>query len=77
MRSSEVVVLYPGSKVLVAFFRVDVVASVGPLVESSLDETFSSAVGAWSVRPSEVVANAEARGELGQRCLWRRQAAWK
>ena len=44
---------------MVAFFRVDVVASVGPFAKSGLNEAFGFAVGAWSVRASEVVADAE------------------
>jgi hypothetical protein len=34
-------------------------ASVGPLAQRGLDEAFGLAVGAWGVRPSEAVTNAE------------------
>src|SRR5438094_9875931 len=44
---------------LIAFLRVEVMANVGPLAQSGLDEAFRLAVGAGSVRTGEAVLDAE------------------
>src|SRR5437867_2441579 len=44
---------------LIALLRVEVMANVGPLAQSGLDEAFSLAVGARSVRTGEAVLDAE------------------
>ena len=44
---------------LIAFFRVEVVADIGPLAQSGLDEAFGLTVGAGSVRAGEAMADAE------------------
>src|SRR2546429_9724830 len=44
---------------LIAFLRVEVMANVGPLAQSGLDEAFRLAVGAGSVRTGEAVLHAE------------------
>ena len=59
MRAGKVVVLEPRGKLLIAFFGVGVVADIGPLAQSGLDEAFGLAVGAGSVRAGEAMADAE------------------
>jgi len=59
MRTSEVIVLDPRGEMLIALLGVSVVACVSPFAQRSLNETFGFAVGAWSVRASEVVTDAE------------------
>jgi len=59
MGAGEVVVVEPGGELLVAFFRVGVVANVSPLAQSGLDEAFGLAVGAGRVGAGEAVADAE------------------
>jgi len=49
MRTVEVVVLQPRREMLVAFFRVEVMANIGPLAQGGLNEAFGLAVGAGSV----------------------------
>ena len=44
---------------LIAFLRVEVMANVGPLAQSGLDEAFSLAVGAGNVGAGEAVLDAE------------------
>src|SRR2546422_8959239 len=44
MRAGEIVVVEPGGELLIAFFGVGVVAEIGPLTQSGLDETFGFAV---------------------------------
>src|SRR5207249_5481168 len=44
---------------LIALLRVEVMANVGPLAQSGLDEAFRLAVGAGSVRTGEAVLDAE------------------
>jgi hypothetical protein len=46
MRSVEVVVLQPRREMLIAFLGVEVMANVGPLAQSGLNEAFGLAVGA-------------------------------
>ena len=53
---------------LVAFFRVEVMANIGPLAQGGLNEAFGLAVGAGSVGAGEAVLDAElkaGRGESG------------
>jgi hypothetical protein len=57
MGTVEVVMLEPGGELLISFFRVGVVANVGPLAQGGLDEAFRLAVGAGGVRSSEVMTN--------------------
>jgi hypothetical protein len=59
MRACEIVVVDPGGELLVASLGVGVVADIGPLEHSSLEETFGFAVGAGSVRAGEAMADAE------------------
>src|SRR6202167_3775257 len=59
MGAAEVVMLEPGGELLIAFFRVEVMANVGPLAQGGLDEAFGLAVGARGVRPGEAVLDAE------------------
>jgi len=51
--------LQPGRELLIAFVGVEVMANVGPLAQSGLNETFRLAVGAWSVRAGEAVLDAK------------------
>ena len=44
---------------LIAFFRVEVMANVGPLAQGGLDEAFGLAVGARGVGTCEAVLDAE------------------
>src|SRR5258707_10669324 len=44
---------------LIAFFRVEVVANVGPFAQGGLDEAFRFAIGAGSVRAGEAVLDTE------------------
>src|SRR6266478_1110611 len=59
MRTVEVVMLDPGRKLLITFFRVEVMANVGPLAQGGLDEAFGLAVGARRVRAGEAVLDGE------------------
>src|SRR6266446_5775033 len=59
MRTVEVVMLDPGRKLLITFFRVEVVANVSPLAQGGLDEAFCLAVGARRVRAGEAVLDGE------------------
>jgi len=59
MRTVEVVVLEPGRELLISFFRVEVVANVGPLAQGGLNEAFGLAVGARRVGTGESVLDAE------------------
>ncbi len=43
----------------IAFLRVEVIANVGPLAQCGLDEAFSLAIGARSVRTGKAVLDAE------------------
>ena len=56
MRAVPVVVVKPGKKVFMALLRVLVQAGVSPFVQGGLNKTFGFAVGARSIRTSEVVA---------------------
>src|SRR5437899_3332555 len=59
MRAGEIVVVEPGGELLIALFGVGVVADIGPLTQSGLNETFGFAVGAGSVRAGEAMADVE------------------
>src|SRR6266849_7760889 len=61
MRTREVVVVEPGRKLLVAFFRRGVMTGVGPFAQGRLDEAFRLAVGARRIRSGEAVADSELR----------------
>jgi hypothetical protein len=69
MGTVEVVMLEPGRELLIAFLGVEVMANVGPLAQSGLDEAFGLAVGAGRVRTGEAMLNAELeagrRGSVG------------
>ena len=43
MRAGEIVVVEPGGELLIPFFGVGVVADIGPLTQSGLNETFGFA----------------------------------
>lgn len=54
-----VVVMEPGRKLGIALLGIEIRAGVDPLTKSGLDKSLSLAVGAGSVRTSEVVMEAE------------------
>jgi len=66
MRAMPVVLMEPARELESAGLRVVVRAAVGPFPESGLDEAFGFAVGAWSVRTSEALANTELLAELAK-----------
>ena len=59
MRTSEVVVVEPGSELMIAFLRIGVMTNVSPFPQGGLNEAFGFAVGAVSVRTGEAVLDAE------------------
>ena len=56
MRTVPVVVVKPGKKMVLTVLGVSIQAGVGPFTQGGLDEAFGFAVGARSVRTSEVMA---------------------
>jgi hypothetical protein len=51
--------MQPSRELVVSVLRVLIGANVGPLFESSADEAFSLAIGAWSIRPGKEVFDAD------------------